>query len=230
MSSRKVAAVIGIGPLVGEDICQGFARAGYDVALLSRSVNKLETVAKTLPRSEAHRCFRCDVTDAVSVREAFRAVRETLGEVDTVIYNPRDWNFKRLGQLSATEFEECWRVAALGLFHVAKELESPWIRRGHGVLGITGATASWRGLATTAAFAPAKAAQRSLAQALARDLGPRGVHVYLVVVDGVINEGGGDAVSPSAIADTHVFLASQPPSAWTFELNLTAAAGQLVTI
>ena len=105
-------------------------------------------------------------------------------------------------------------------------------RRGYGSLGITGATANWRGLPQTCAFAPAKAAQRSLVQSLAREFGPKGVHVFLVVVDGVISESGGRSVSPSAIGKTHVMLADQPSSAWTFELNLTAGPGydKLVTL
>lgn len=231
-NNKMVVCVIGVGPLVGEQIAQSFALAGYRVALLSRSVDKLSGLVQKLGGDS--KAFYCDVTKPDTIRKAFDRVREHyhVDEPDTVIYNVRDWHFASFDSVQVQDFVRCWELATLGLFHVAKQVLPGMERRGRGNLGITGATANWRGIPDTCAFAPAKAAQRSLAQSLARDKGPKGIHVYLVVVDGVISEGGGRSVSPSAIGDTHVMLAQQPRSAWTFELNLTAGPGhdKLVTL
>jgi len=228
-----VVALIGVGPMVGEDIAKIFAASpDHSLALMSRSIGSLQALASQL--GNGTRAFQCDVKEPETIHKAFQELRKAYGvaEPDLVIYNVRDWHFAPFASVSAEEFEDCWKLATLGLFHVCKEVTPGMLKRGTGTIGITGATANWRGMPQTAAFAPAKAAQRSLAQSLARDLGPKGIHVYLVVVDGVIGEGGGAMVSPSAIAQTHLMLANQPTGAWTFELNLTAAGGcdKLVTI
>jgi NAD(P)-dependent dehydrogenase (short-subunit alcohol dehydrogenase family) len=161
-------------------------------------------------------------------KEAFQNLRKyySIEEPDVVVYNVHDAVFGDLASIDAQAFTSCWQRAALGLFHVAKEVTPGMVKSGPGVIGITGATASWRGMPQTAAFAPAKAAQRALAQSMARDLGPKGIHVYLLVVDGPMSDAGGSGVSPSAIADTHVFLAE------TFELNVTDGPGydKLITL
>ena len=114
----------------------------------------------------------------------------------------------------------------MGLFHVAKAITPRMIERGQGAIVIVGATASLRGKPFTTAFAPAKAAQRSLAQAMARHLAPKGVHVSLMIIDGMIGEAGSGSAStpkhldPDDIAKAAHYLATQPASAWTFELDL----------
>lgn len=211
---------------------EAFTRSGYNVALLSRSVGDLQELANRLGGDS--KAFYCDVTKPVKVKQAFAEVRKHyhVNEPDAVIYNVRDWHFASFHSIGASDMTRCRELATLGLFHVAKEVLPGMEKSGSGSLGITGATANWRGLPETCAFAPAKAAQRSLAQSFAREFGPKGIHVFLVVVDGVISESGGRSVSPSAIGDTHVMLTSQPMSAWSFELNLTAGPGQdkLVTL
>lgn len=227
-----MVALIGVGPFVGEHIAKEFAKKEYSVALLSRSVDTLERLSKN--PGNGSKAFYCDVKKPKVISSALKELRShyDVEEPDVVIYNVRDWHFGRFYETDPSVFKDCWELATFGLFHIFKEVAPGMAKRGYGSIGITGATANWRGRPETVAFAPPKAAQRSLAQSMAREFGPKGVHVYLIVVDGVISESGGTHVSPSAIGSTHLYLAEQPNGAWTFELNLTSGPGhnKLVTL
>jgi NAD(P)-dependent dehydrogenase (short-subunit alcohol dehydrogenase family) len=141
-----------------------------------------------------------------------------------VVYNAGSGSWGTLDEATLEQFERAWRVNALGLFATAKRLAPGMAERGRGNFVVVGATASLRGKPVTTTFAPAKAAQRSLAQALARQLGPRGIHVSLLIIDGRIGEAGTrepeTQLDPNDIAAAAGFLAAQPASAWTFELDL----------
>ncbi len=222
--SKPVCVVIGIGPQNGASFSRRFAREGYAVAMLSRSKDLSSKLAAEL---ETARAYACDVTDAEAVRATLAAVAEDLGPIDTVVYNAGSGTWGTIEEIEAEKFELAWRVNTLGLFVTAKAVVPGMIERGGGNLVIVGATASLRGKPFTTAFAPAKAAQRSLAQALARHLNPKGVHVSYMIIDGGVGEAGSEAQSdapekldPEDIAHAAVFLAQQPPSAWTFELDL----------
>mmetsp|Transcript_11784 Transcript_11784/g.26032 ORF Transcript_11784/g.26032 Transcript_11784/m.26032 type:complete len:254 (+) Transcript_11784:2-763(+) len=239
IAMSKLCAVIGIGPGIGENTAKKFAAEGYAVALMSRTVERIQQLASQIPGAKS---YACDVANKEQVAAAFASMRTEMGEPDVVIYNSGMGVFKTYDKVTADEFRDCWEVNTLGLFHVAQEVGPSWTTRGSGVLGVTGATANWRGMPATAAFAPAKAAQRSLAQSLARDLGPKGIHVYNVVVDGVIDlprtrEWMPDKpneyfIQPSKVADVHHQLASQDASCWTFELNVVPSSqfGSMVSI
>jgi NAD(P)-dependent dehydrogenase (short-subunit alcohol dehydrogenase family) len=221
---KPVCVVVGIGPKNGAAFARRFASEGYAVALLSRTTELAEKIAGEL---ETARAYACDVTDAGAIENVLAAVANDLGSVDTVVYNAGSGTWGNIEELSADQFEQAWRVNAMGLFSVAQQIVPPMLARGGGNLLVVGATASLRGKPFTTAFAPAKAAQRSLAQALARHLGPRGIHVALLIVDGAIGDAGVDGerdaperLDPEDIAHAAVFLAQQPPSAWTFELDL----------
>lgn len=150
-----------------------------------------------------------------------------MGEAQVVAYNAGSGVFGALDDLSVDDFEASWQVNALGLFLVAKEVVPAMKVAGSGAIVVTGATASRRGVARTTAFAPAKAAQRSLCEALARQLGPHSIHVALIIVDGVVDLPRTRAymkdkpdeffVKPSCVADLASSLVRQDKSAWTFE-------------
>lgn len=224
---KKVCAVVGVGPGNGAALARRFAADGYAVALLSRSTKTTSELARELPDARA---FACDVSDAASVASAFSAIRSELGEVDVVAFNAGSGVFGALDDVSAADLESAWRVNALGLFHVAKEVVPAMKAAKAGAIVVIGATASRRGVPRTTAFAPAKAAQRSLCEALARQLGPAGIHVALIVVDGVVDlprtrEWMKDKpdeffVQPAGVADLASALVRQDKSAWTFEAEV----------
>jgi len=223
-TKKKVCAVVGVGPGIGSALARRFASDGYAVALLARSTKATSELAKEL--SDA-RAYACDVGNAESVASAFAAIRSEMGEVDVVAFNAGSGIFGALDDVSPDDFEAAWRVNALGLFHVAKEVVPGMKAAGSGAIVVTGATASRRGMPRTTAFAPAKAAQRSLCEALARQLGPAGIHVALIIVDGVVDLPRTRAamkdkpdeffVKPDAVAELAAMLVRQDRSAWTFE-------------
>lgn len=226
----KVCVIAGVGPGNGLSLGKRFARAGHRVVLLARSEARLQTIAEQIPDS---RTFICDVSDESSVTNSFEAVRSEVGEVDTLVYNAGAGIFGSVEEIDSVSFETAWRVNALGCFLCCRQV-IPAMKRGGGNIVIIGATASKRGGARFAAFASAKAAQYSFAQSIARQLGPQGVHVSYVIIDGVIDlprtrerfPDREDAffLQPDAIAETVHHITEQPPSAWTFETDLRPAA------
>ena len=148
-----------------------------------------------------------------------------------MIYNADLAQFGALEDVSELQFEQSWRVGALGLFATAQYVGPKMSERGSGVIIISGATAALRGNVWTTAFAPSKSAQRTLANSLAKQLGPKGVHVVYLVIDGVIDtadtrtnfapdEPDEFFIKPACIAETALMLAQQDKSAWTFELDI----------
>jgi NAD(P)-dependent dehydrogenase (short-subunit alcohol dehydrogenase family) len=170
------------------------------------------------------------VTDPAAVRDTFARVRQELGPVEVLCHNAGSGRFAPFLDVTPEMLEESWRTNTYALLLCARAVVPSMLDAGHGVIVVTGATASWRGGAGTAAFAAAKAAQRSLAQSMARSLGPQGVHVAYVVVDGVIDmpltrgfladRPDDFFLKPDAIAETVYHVAHQDRSAWTFELDL----------
>lgn len=225
--AKKVCAVVGVGPGNGAALARKFAADGYAVALLARSTGMTSNLEAELPDSRA---FVCDVSDPTSVNQAFASIRKELGEVEVVIFNAGSGVFGALDHVSAADFESSWRVNALGLFLVAKEVVPAMKQAKSGAIVVIGATASRRGVPRTTAFAPAKAAQRSLCEAIARQLGPEEIHVSLIVVDGVVDlprtrEWMKDKpdeffIQPSGVADLASYLVRQDKSAWTFEAEV----------
>lgn len=222
--SKPACVVIGIGPKNGAAFARRFAADGYAVALLSRRTELSSKIAAELGDAVA---VACDVSDPESVGAAFARVGDELGPAQTVIYNAGSGSWGNIEEVSAEQFEQSWRVNSMGLFHVAKQVVPGMVERGRGNIVVVGATASLRGKPFTTAFAPAKAAQRSLAQAMARHLGPKGIHVSLMIIDGGIGTAGEaskneapDSLDPDDIAHAAAFLVAQPRSAWTFELDL----------
>lgn len=223
-TKNKVCAVVGVGPGNGAALARRFAADGYAVALLARSKDVTSTLANELPGSHA---FACDVSDRASVKSAFAAIRDAMGEVDVVAYNAGSGLFGSLEDVTADDFESSWRVNAMGLFLVAKEVVPAMKAAKSGAIVVIGATASRKGTQRSTAFAPAKAAQRILCESLARQLGPQGIHVSLIVVDGIVDlprtrelmkdKPDEFFIKPEGVADLASMLVKQDRSAWTFE-------------
>lgn len=224
---KPVCAVVGVGPGNGAAFGRAMSAKGHQVALLARNADYLEDLAAEIDGAKA---FRCDVTEPEAVKNTFEAIARDLGPVDVLLYNAGSGRFGDFDGASAEDMRSSWEVNVLGLFHCAKQVVDSMVRKGRGNIVVTGATASLRGGANFTAFASAKAAQRSLAQSMARHLGPKGIHVSLFIVDGIIDlprtrKAMPDApderfMNPDHIAESVVHLIEQPPSAWTFEMDL----------
>src|SRR5262245_30826029 len=182
--ARKVCTVAGVGPGNGAAIAQRFSAEGYAVALLARSGELAGSLATTLTDARA---YACDVTSECDVTATFARIRAELGDPDVLVYNAGSGVWGDVEAITPAAFEATWRVNAFGALLTAREVIPTMKRKGHGAIIMIGATASRRGMPRTAAFAPAKAAQRSLAESMARTLWPAGVHVALVIVDGVVD-------------------------------------------
>lgn len=224
---NPICVIVGTGPGNGAALASKFAKEGFDVALLARNEERLASLAASISRAQA---FTCDVTDAASVDVAFTAIGQEMGPVDTVVYNAGKGVWGDAMSVTPEGFEMAWRVNALGSFLVAQQVLPAMRAAGKGTIIFMGATASRRGGAKAAAFASAKAAQRILAESLARAYGPDGVHVCLIVIDAVVDEPHSRAMfsdrgdsffcKPVDIAETAFMLSRQEPSAWTFELEV----------
>jgi len=205
-----------------------WARQGYKVALVGRTHAKLSACAdKIAGEGGVAKAFVADCTKEEDVKAACDAIEGEFGApIETAVYNAAgSAPWKKWDEVAAADLMSSLQGSAVGLFHVAQRVCPGMVSRGSGTLAITGATASLRGKPVTTCFAAGKAAQRSLAQSLARDLGPRGVHVYYVIVDGGVAPPPPEAcpatkIAPEAIAQTYWDLHSQPKSCWTFEVDV----------
>jgi NAD(P)-dependent dehydrogenase (short-subunit alcohol dehydrogenase family) len=195
--------------------------------MLARNKAYLDELGGEVADSHA---IGCDVQDPAAVREAFDRVHKTLGSVDVLIYNAGAGEWASVEETQIEGFESSWKTNALGLLVAAQQVIPAMKERGQGAIVVIGATASLRGGARTTGFASAKAAQRSLAQSMARGLGPAGIHVSYVVIDGVIDlertrsrmpdHPDDFFLKPDAIAEAVYQLTEQDSSAWSFEVDL----------
>ena len=227
---QKICVVTGIGPGLGSAYARRFASGGYRVALLGRTSSTLDKYAAEINGSIP---VVCDVADAESVQSAFETVRSKLGIPSVVIQNAGGGVFKNFFATTAADLQSSLSINIGGLFNVAKEVLPAMVERDGGALIVTGATASWRGSAKTAAFAASKGGQRWLAQALAKEFASQGVHVSYIIVDGLVdmprtrswmpNRPAAEFIAPDAVADMAWYLAHQPREAWTFELDVRPA-------
>jgi NAD(P)-dependent dehydrogenase (short-subunit alcohol dehydrogenase family) len=207
-------------------LARRFAAEGYAVALVARRTDLSSKLAGEL---QLARAYACDAADEASVSAAFSQIREELGDVDVLVFNAGAGVWGTIDDVSAEDFERTWRINTLGLFLTAKEVISAMRAKGNGAIIIVGATASRRGVARTAAFAPAKMAQKGLAESMARHLGPAGIHVALIIVDGIVRSPAVQArypdrpedafVAPAAVAEIASNLVRQDRSAWSFEVE-----------
>lgn len=217
-----VALVVGAGPGFSGSVARKLAGRGVRVAIASRRADP--ALAERLAATP----FRLDAGDADGTARLFAEVEERLGAAPSfVMYNPSARTRAPLVDLSPEDVERAIRVTAFGAFLVAREAAKRMIPAGGGKILLTGATASVKGVANSAAFAMGKFALRGLAQSMARELQPQGIHTLHVVIDGAIakpGEGPGDPpdsrLDPDAIADTALSALDQPRSAWTWEIEV----------
>ncbi|TGY89666.1 SDR family NAD(P)-dependent oxidoreductase [Marinicauda algicola] len=235
MTEKKAAIIIGAGPGLGASLCRGFAKDGYAVCAVRRTKEKLEPLVAEIEAGdgEAH-AFGADAADEAAVEDLFTRVEQEVGPVDLVVFNANGFRKKSVLETTAQDFRSTWENAAFAGFLAGRAAARRMIERERGTILYTGATASTRGGSGFAAFASAKFALKATAQALARELGPKGIHVAHVVVDGVIatpatrewiddaetKEDEDELLDTDAIAQAYRHLARQHRSAWTFELDL----------
>jgi NAD(P)-dependent dehydrogenase (short-subunit alcohol dehydrogenase family) len=229
-SKAPVTVVAGVGPGLGAALARRFALS-YPVALIARGQHYVEQLTAEIKAAGGIALpVAADVTQPHEVADAFELIKRELGNVHILLYNAGNAFFGSIREITAEQFEANWRVCALGAFLCVKAAIDDMTQRAGGTILFTGATAGVKAGARSAAFGPAKFALRGLAQSLARDLGPRGIHVAYINVDGMIDEprvrsrmpnaDPEDLLKPEAIADTYWHLAHQDRSAWTMELDL----------
>jgi NAD(P)-dependent dehydrogenase (short-subunit alcohol dehydrogenase family) len=200
---------------------------GYHLALLARSTTFTKQLADELGNAYA---YECDVSDGGSIQKVFTQIQHDLGEIDVLVYNAGSGAWGNIEEIKPAEFESNWRVNALGLMLASQQVIPLMKKKGSGDIIIIGATASRRGGVKTAAFAPAKAAQRSLAESMAKYLWPQGIHVALIIIDGVVDlprtrermpdKPDSYFVKPADVANAVYGLTQQASSAWSFEVEV----------
>lgn len=227
----RTAVIAGAGPGLGESIAQRFASEGCAVGLLARSDDYIEELATELRTGGKEAVsVPTDITDPTQVERAFRIIRDELGEVDVLVNHAGGGGWRGLVDLSPDGFEAAWRTCAFGAFLCSKEVVENMLESGAGTILFTGATSAIRGRADAVGFASGKFAMRGLAESMARELGPQGIHVAHVIIDGQIltpraRESAPDRsedtyLDPDEIAETYWHLVEQERSSWTLELDL----------
>jgi NAD(P)-dependent dehydrogenase (short-subunit alcohol dehydrogenase family) len=220
MPFNQHAIVIGVGPGLGVALVQKCVGEGMKVSAGARDRDRLR---KLLDERGLHEvpALRCDVTDPASVESAFADAVGDGGAPDLVVFNASGYARGSILELTAGQLEAAWRVGCLGGFHVGQAAAKLMVPAKRGTILFTGATASLRGSANFAPFAIAKFGLRALAQSMARELGPKGIHVAHVVIDGQIGVADDDSkLRPADIAEAYWSLYRQPRSAWTLEADL----------
>lgn len=226
-----VTVIVGVGPGNGAHFAHCFANNGHSVALMARSGDYLSKLAEEIA-AEGGKALAVpvDITDAGAVSEAFAKVRGELGEVDHLIQNAALGQRGPFMEIPPEGFEKSYQVSVMGMVHCCREVLPGMEKKGGGSIILIGATAAFRGGAGFSAFAVAKFGQRALAQSIAREYMPKGVHVAHVNIDGVIDsersrKTRGDMdesfyLKPAHIAEAVWYLVNQPRSAWSQELDL----------
>jgi short-subunit dehydrogenase len=227
MAERGVCLITGVGPGTGSALARRFAAGGYRVAMLARDGERLAGLEREIP---AARGFVCDVAVPDEIARVVAAVQRELGHPEVLVHNAVGGTFGTFLEIDPADLERNFRVNALALLHLARAVAPAMVAAGRGAIVVTGNTSALRGKAAFAGFAPTKAAQRILAQAMARELGPKGVHVAYVVIDAVIDvpwtrrmyasKPDDFFVKPAAIADEVWHVAHQDRSAWAFDVEL----------
>jgi NAD(P)-dependent dehydrogenase (short-subunit alcohol dehydrogenase family) len=218
---NSLALIVGAGTGISASVTRTLAKSGFKVALAARNIEKLSSLCE----ETGARAYAADAANAASVEALFAEVQNDLGPPEVVVYNAAARARGSILDIEPRAYQDALNVNAFGAFLVAQQAGRRMTTAGRGTIIFTGATASVKGFAMSSTFAAGKFAMRGLAQSVARELGPRGIHVAHVIIDGgVLPEGQEDAgegmLSPEAIAQTYLDLINQPRSAWTHELDL----------
>lgn len=226
-AKQPLMLITGVGPGTGSSIVRRFDREGYRVAMIARDKVRLASLEKELPNARA---WPCDVSDGKALLAVLDAIEAEMGAPEVVVHNAVGGAFGSFSEIAAETLAANFQVNTMALLHLAQRFAPAMAERGTGAFIVTGNTSALRGRAKFAGFAPTKAAQRILAESIARELGPKGVHVAYVVIDAVIDvpwartrlpEAPDDFfVKPSAIADEVWHLVRQDRSAWSFNVEI----------
>lgn len=234
--TKPICLITGVGEGTGAALVRRFAEGGYQVAMLARNRDRLVALENEIKDAKAH---RCDISDLDALQATIESVRLEMGNPSALVHNAVAATFKPFLEADPEDLERNFRVNTTALLYLARALAPAMVEAGSGAIMVTGNTAALRGIPTYAVFAPTKAAQRILAQSLARDLGPKGVHVAYITTDAAINApwlgdntqrpswlkpppGWKDKpedyfAKPGAIADEVFHIAHQDRSTWSFD-------------
>jgi len=230
--SKPWALIVGAGGVLGEACAKTFRDEGLAVIGLRRPAHA-DTAAPAGGPLSLDETLACDLTDMTSVSDVVHQAIERRGAPALMLHNAATLLHAPLDETSNEDFERCWRVAAASAFASSRVAAPAMVAAGGGFIGFIGATASCRGSARFPAFAAAKFALRGLAQSLARELQPRGVHVAHLIVDGVLRDSptsahwavGRETIDSATVARLLMSLVQQPRDAWTHELDVRPATG-----
>ncbi len=233
--SKGCAVIVGAGSGTGAEVAKRFASDGYAVALARRNADALKSLVAEIEGVGGNAmAFGTDASDETAVASLFENAEGMLGPAEVVVFNTAGFTMGSILDATAQSFEDMWRASALGGFLVGREAARRMVPRGRGTILFTGATAATKASANFAAFASGKHGMRAVAQSMAKELGPKGIHVAHAIIDGVIDvprahesmpdlasaKGEDVLIDPKSIADTYLWLHRQPRNAWTFELDL----------
>lgn len=223
MSAAPVAVVTGVGPGTGRSIVEQLAAAGYRVAMLARDADRLNALAADLTGVYA---YPVDVADQVALAAVCGRIETDLGAPQVLVHNAVGGAFGNFLDVDPAVLDANFQVNVMALMHLARRFAPSMVAAGNGSIIVTGNTSAQRGKANFAGFAPTKAAQRILAESIARELGPKGVHVAYVIIDAVIDvpwarkmhssKPDSFFIQPYDIASEVLHLIRQPRSAWSF--------------
>lgn len=225
--AKPVCLVTGVGPGTGAAVCRRFAAGGYQIAMVARDPERLAALEQEIAGARA---YVCDVADESAVNTTVAAIGSELGAPQILIHNAVRGTFGSFMDMDPADLRRNFDVNTMGLLYFARACAPAMVAAGHGVIIASGNTSALRGKPNFAGFAPTKAAQRILAESMARTLGPDGVHVAYIVIDAVIDlewtrEMMPDAdddyfIQPRAIAETTFQIAHQDRSAWSFNVEV----------
>lgn len=224
--AQDVALIVGVGSGLSASLARLFAKEGIQIALAARKTEKVAALLKEIPSA---RGYTCDASDRAQVAKLFDDVARDLGEPNLVVFNAGMRGKGPIAELDPEQVHRGWMSGCFGGFLVGQQAARRMLIKGQGTILFTGATASVKGFANSAPFAMAKFGLRALAQCMARELAPKGIHVAHVVIDGgIASSYSKDAadkatdrwLDPDAIAQSYLNLHRQHRSAWTWELEV----------
>ncbi|OUX16861.1 MAG: short-chain dehydrogenase [Rickettsiales bacterium TMED251] len=228
--NKSVCLITGVGEGTGGHTAKKFAEAGYTVAMLARTPERLKKFEKEIPNTKG---YVCDVSNTNQLINSCEKIKSDLGPPEILIHNAVKGNFETLLEGKPEWLEENFKINTNSLMYLAHALIPDMLKSKKGVIIVTGNTAAKRGVASTPYFAPTKAAQRILAQSLAKDFGPKGIHVAYLIIDAFINTpwtrsrikqqiNQPDIIfcQPKDIAEEIYHIAHQKRSAWSFDVEI----------